>query len=257
MPLRQHPGAARRETNQIPSLDIHTSNPRLATEGQQVCRPSRCGPCVKSGRPPMARKPDTPCSRCGSLLYSGKTSASAASRVCLPCRRTSPATGRRRPGTCVVCEQPTPRSDQQTCSAKCFTATVAIRSSITKPRACGYCGKTFMAGTWRRYCSPCVVLAKKEENRRKNGRRRGLRPSEDDRAAHLKAVADRDGWRCHLCRLKVDFRLVCPDPMSPSIDHLIPVADGGTEDAANLRLAHFGCNSRRGAGGVVQLLLFG
>jgi 5-methylcytosine-specific restriction endonuclease McrA len=45
--------------------------------------------------------------------------------------------------------------------------------------------------------------------------------------------------------------------MSATFDHLIPVSDGGTDAPVNLRLAHLSCNSRRGAGGVVQLLLVG
>lgn len=47
-----------------------------------------------------------------------------------------------------------------------------------------------------------------------------------------------------------------PDPKSPSIDHVVPLAEGGTHDPANLRLTHLGCNARRQArGGNEQLAL--
>jgi 5-methylcytosine-specific restriction endonuclease McrA len=34
---------------------------------------------------------------------------------------------------------------------------------------------------------------------------------------------------------------------SPSVDHILPAALGGSHDSANLRAVHYGCNARRGA----------
>lgn len=45
--------------------------------------------------------------------------------------------------------------------------------------------------------------------------------------------------------------------MGPTIDHLVPIADGGLDELANVRLAHRQCNCARGRGGDIQLLLFG
>ncbi len=90
---------------------------------------------------------------------------------------------------------------------------------------------------------------------RKNAKRRG--------AAALGPVisviqlGDRDRWRCHLCRRKVDRALHYQHPMAGTRDHLVPIVDGGDDSPANLRLAHRSCNSRRQAGGVVQLMLVG
>jgi 5-methylcytosine-specific restriction endonuclease McrA len=48
---------------------------------------------------------------------------------------------------------------------------------------------------------------------------------------------------CGICGRPVDFNLKYPDPMSPTIDHIIPVAKGGhPSDIDNLQLAHFRCN---------------
>lgn len=33
-----------------------------------------------------------------------------------------------------------------------------------------------------------------------------------------------------------------PDPLCPSVDHIIARANGGTNDPANLQLAHLWCN---------------
>lgn len=73
----------------------------------------------------------------------------------------------------------------------------------------------------------------------------------------LAELGERDGWRCHLCRLRVDRTLTSPHPMSGTFDHLIPVADGGTDAPINLALAHRHCNTRRGRRGLAQLLLVG
>lgn len=70
-------------------------------------------------------------------------------------------------------------------------------------------------------------------------------------------LGERDGWRCHLCERSVDKTRRGNDPLAPTYDHLIPVVDGGTDAPENLRLAHRHCNTRRGAGGTVQLLLVG
>ena len=48
---------------------------------------------------------------------------------------------------------------------------------------------------------------------------------------------------CGICGQPVDFSLKWPDPMSKTIDHIIPVAKGGHPSALeNLQLAHFKCN---------------
>jgi hypothetical protein len=55
----------------------------------------------------------------------------------------------------------------------------------------------------------------------------------------------RDEWRCGICRKFVDNTLQYPDPMSPSLDHILQVWQGGGNDLPNLRLAHLICNQRR------------
>ena len=48
---------------------------------------------------------------------------------------------------------------------------------------------------------------------------------------------------CALCGRPVDFSLRYPDPMSKTVDHIIPIARGGhPSDLSNLQLAHLACN---------------
>ena len=52
---------------------------------------------------------------------------------------------------------------------------------------------------------------------------------------------------CHICHEQIDMTLMWPDPMSPSIDHVHPLARGGRHALDNLAPAHLLCNLRKGA----------
>lgn len=70
----------------------------------------------------------------------------------------------------------------------------------------------------------------------------------------LAFIVARDGTKCGICGKKVDMRLPGGHLKGPSIDHIIPRGDGGTNARANLRLAHMICNSiRQNLGGYEQL----
>ena len=52
---------------------------------------------------------------------------------------------------------------------------------------------------------------------------------------------------CGICGLPVDKELKSPDPMSKTVDHIIPVSKGGhPSDLSNLQLAHRCCNRQKG-----------
>lgn len=70
-------------------------------------------------------------------------------------------------------------------------------------------------------------------------------------------IYDRDGWRCGLCNKRVDRRLKWPNPLSVSLDHIVPISVGGPHSRANVQCAHLGCNSRKQTGPGGQLRLFG
>lgn len=82
------------------------------------------------------------------------------------------------------------------------------------------------------------------EQVRLNVRRRGaLR-----RAAHVAAVVPseifaRDGWICRLCGKPVNP--TARGKLGPSLDHVRPLAKGGTHEPGNVQLAHMRCNSSK------------
>lgn len=71
-------------------------------------------------------------------------------------------------------------------------------------------------------------------------------------------VFDQDGWRCGICHKKIDKRLKFPHPKSVSLDHIVPMFEGGSHTRVNAQAAHFICNSVKGANAVDdQLKLIG
>lgn len=43
---------------------------------------------------------------------------------------------------------------------------------------------------------------------------------------------------CALCLNPIDYSIKSPDPMSFEVDHIIPLAKGGTDELANKQAAH-------------------
>lgn len=59
-------------------------------------------------------------------------------------------------------------------------------------------------------------------------------------------IYKRDRYLCHICGKKVRRKAQVPHPMAPTLDHLVPLALGGTHEPANVATAHFMCNSIKG-----------
>jgi len=69
------------------------------------------------------------------------------------------------------------------------------------------------------------------------------------RGAFEKARAQilRTQTHCGICGKPVDFSYTYPHPLSPTVDHIIPVSKGGhPTDLDNLQLAHRCCNRAKG-----------
>jgi 5-methylcytosine-specific restriction endonuclease McrA len=103
------------------------------------------------------------------------------------------------------------------------------------------------------------LLESRQRRKAAERRRRRLLATAARESYTLAEIAVRDGHVCGICRKRVRMNLAVPHPEAPTIDHLIPVSEGGDDVKANVRLAHFLCNSTRGVGKgeVIQLALVG
>ena len=52
---------------------------------------------------------------------------------------------------------------------------------------------------------------------------------------------------CGICGDPIDRDLPYPDPLSKSVDHIVPLSKGGAHEQSNLQWAHLVCNNRKGA----------
>lgn len=145
------------------------------------------------------------------------------------------------------------------CSQSCYDRTYNLR--CRPPRfqpgdwRCQSCDAPVADG--RQKCNDCLVLsirqAKQRKRRAERARMRGIRRE----SYTLEEIAQRDRFRCGLCRKRVAMTKTVPHPKAPTIDHVVPVACGGDDTRANVQLAHFSCNARKRIGGSQQLAMIG
>jgi hypothetical protein len=129
-----------------------------------------------------------------------------------------------------------------------------------RQHVCEQCGAPFEAfgkprpGKSHKFCSDCRAVARR---RRGNSRSSSKVSSRARKLRHTltwdfvtdEQIFERDEGVCRVpeCDLgPIRFNLKCPHPLSPTIDHIIPLSRGGTDTAPNKRSAHWLCNVRRG-----------
>lgn len=119
----------------------------------------------------------------------------------------------------------------------------AIAFSLT-PRICKHCGKTFTsANPYQIYCSKKCIRKSKGNSIRRRCRKYGVYY---DPSVKSELVFKRDGMVCQICGKKCDpMDHIWGDtgPLYPSVDHIIPLAKGGTHTWGNVQTAHIICNS--------------
>ena len=198
-------------------------------------------------------------------------------------------------GRCDACYRrdryqnyPQVRARQMASSAKWQEKTYGKRDTET----CNDCGQTYIPARRQQHrtcqdcrdknggrpligMTPCQMCGQEFKRREQSTKFCGYvcagmynKPKQDKEAlegfrisdAARQAIYDRDQWKCQLCRKIVGKTRKNPHPRSPSLDHIIPRSLGGTDDPANLQLAHLRCNiikSNHVANGGEQLRLVG
>lgn len=195
------------------------------------------------------------------------------SRLCSPCRteagRAEQARrqARRQGRRCAWCTTALDAAmplGRKYCSPRCLAwwhthnRTVqagALDVTLIDWTACIECGQHFphRVSSRPRYCGDrCNRKARARQ--RAHEIRAGNRLSD---AFTTREIAERDGWRCHLCKRRVPDVPYTGKRTDPTVDHLVPVVDGGLHVRSNVALAHMWCNSKRGATGTAQLMLLG
>lgn len=74
------------------------------------------------------------------------------------------------------------------------------------------------------------------------------------RRKRFRAALKATGAGCHICGRSIDYNLPHLDPLSFVVDHVKPLAKGGTDTRDNVRAAHRSCNSTKRARLVAPIL---
>lgn len=154
--------------------------------------------------------------------------------------------------TCLHCAklQTARRAGRKYCNKECNWRHL-YPSTLVKPRParCRDCGKTYNQEHGNNLrCAPCAAARSDAIRGAVKARRRSRERSNGPwEAIDRRSIYERDNWRCYLCGQRVSTTAPTSDPLAPTLDHVTPLALGGTHTADNLRLACRACNTAKGA----------
>lgn len=153
---------------------------------------------------------------------------------------------------CGARYQPKQRRWTQFCSRSCKDKArregeVAARLAAKPERKCVHCGAHVPKSKRidAKFCSGACSDAAHAVTRKMSKRARQARLFEEGLVSR-REIASRDKYRCGICGGRVSMAKKHPDPLAPSIDHVVPLSLGGGNDPQNLQLAHLRCNLRKG-----------
>lgn len=141
--------------------------------------------------------------------------------------------------------------NQRFCSYECSNESRALY-----PRAnCEHCGKKFRIDIRQagRFCSRSCFLnhigaepwERKQKIRDITHIRRAKKLQIKYENIKVEEIFEKDKWICKICGEPVDKYLGYPNPMSATLDHIIPLSKGGTHTYNNVQLAHLRCNIKK------------
>lgn len=152
---------------------------------------------------------------------------------------------------CIECgkEFETTNKASNYCSDKCKE----IRNNRVYIRICRQCGEEFKTKNEQRYYCSKKCIKKYTNNKSKKNRDIRLKNNgEIDNSISLEKLIKRDKNICYLCGKECDSndfvienRNFIVGSEHPSIDHVIPIAKGGTHTWDNIKLAHIKCNTKK------------
>lgn len=122
---------------------------------------------------------------------------------------------------------------------------------LEKDKVCKCCGKHFHDTYKQVYCSDKCQNRYRQISRGVNHVRRAMKHgAKYEYGITLKSVIKRFNNICQICGKPCDSSdrsYGSSGPLYPSIDHIIPIARGGSHTWDNVQLAHVYCNSVKGA----------
>lgn len=129
-----------------------------------------------------------------------------------------------------------------------------LEKQTPSEKECLNCGKKFIGRDDRaKYC--CKACQAEASHKVHDAKRRSrLRSAIIDDDITLPKLIERDNSICYICGEPIDlndYKIVNgrkkPLKMYPTMDHVIPLIEGGPHSWDNIKLAHLHCNAAKGA----------
>ena len=143
--------------------------------------------------------------------------------------------------------------DQRFCAPECRPSAYEWTPEY---KECTTCGASFMQERPRqgKCSSECEQESRRRMSRIAKSRRRARIRGREHEAIDPIRVFERGGWCCQLChkRLRPEDRGTYKDE-APELDHVVPLAVGGSHTWGNVQLACRACNNAKGATPAGQL----
>ena len=138
--------------------------------------------------------------------------------------------------------------NKEFCSGTCRKKEKRFNEMVERgPKSCLYCGNSFYSPT-KHYCSDeckCKAARVKDELRKSERLKRARSNGRFDADIDIYKLIERDGEYCYLCGDGVHFNNHYNDPKYPTIEHVMPIARGGTHSWDNVKVACRECNTRK------------
>ena len=140
---------------------------------------------------------------------------------------------------CVVCGADVPKGSgrRKCCSDNCQAIDSRHKGNVPKVADCALCGDEI------------DLFARNYNGRKKRTDTRLCdkcgRVNAYAWSRHLPDLLARDNHTCGICSQHIDTTLKYPNPMSATVDHILPRSLGGTNDVDNLQPSHALCNSTK------------
>lgn len=110
------------------------------------------------------------------------------------------------------------------------------------------CGTVFVKRKGKKRCAVCQEKRTRVKARQQNYLRRVKTTGRQVEQIDIIEVASAAGWICGICGNEVERALRWPNPGAMSLDHILPISQGGAHARENVQLAHLLCNWSKGKG---------
>lgn len=232
---------------------------------QNVSAVKRCSVCGEakpldafSPHPRCAQGRRPECRACNNAAQKGRIRVGATCVIppasCLRCRMVFIARGRRFSCPSQECRLARRRESRTQHEIDCELCGRTVKRTSPRQRWCPSCARAGDAAARKRWEQ---TPNGRDWVARKRRRRRARRAAVRSEPYSAQEIYERDAWRCGLCGRKINRRARWPHYQSATIDHIIPLADGGDDVPLNVQAAHMICNARKSDGGGGQLRLVG